>query len=72
MKKGTRFLALLALLIGLCAIVLPGGMAETETARLVCLNIGKADCMLLQYQNQNFLIDAGYEATYPALAEMLS
>ena len=72
MKKGTRFLALLALLIGFCALALPGSMAETDAARLVCLNIGKADCMLLQYQNQNFLIDAGYEATYPALAEMLS
>lgn len=72
MRKWMKWLAMAALLMGLCAVIVPGGMAETDAARLVCLNIGKVDCMLLQYQGQNYLIDTGYTATYPALAQMLA
>lgn len=39
--------------------------------KLICLNIGKADCMLLLTNHKAYLIDAGYEQTYPALAAML-
>ena len=40
-------------------------------AKLLCLNIGKADCMLLLYGNTNWLIDTGYEVTYNALKTAL-
>ncbi len=39
--------------------------------RLICLNAGKADCMLLMYQDEAYLIDTGYEQTWPALEAML-
>ena len=38
---------------------------------LYALNIGKADCMILSYQDQHYLIDTGYEHTYPALETAL-
>ena len=38
-----------------------------DTPKLVCLNIGKADAMLLFADNRTYLIDTGYEHTYPAL-----
>ncbi len=55
----------------LCALPLfPAGRAQ-DGAALTCLNIGKADCMLLQYRGKNYLIDTGYEQTYAALETML-
>ena len=44
--------------------------AETE-AKLLCLNIGKADCFLLFSGDTRWLIDAGYEQNYPALQSAL-
>lgn len=70
MKKCALLLAL-ALMTGMlssCAVSETGG---TEGVRLVCLNIGKADCMLLLYQNEAYLIDTGYEQNWPALETML-
>lgn len=61
---------MLALSVGLLSSALPA-VSETEEARLICLNIGKADCMLLLYQGEAWLIDAGYEQTFPALRAML-
>ena len=37
------------------------------TTQLLCLNIGKADAMLLWSDDQVYLIDTGYEHTYAAL-----
>ena len=75
MKKWTRLLACVFLLAGLASWSVPHSPAsaseEEEAVRLIALNIGKADCMLLLYQSQAFLIDAGYEQTYPALETML-
>ena len=45
---------------------------ETDNLRLICLNIGKADCMLLLYQKEAYLIDTGYTQTYAALKTMLA
>lgn len=44
---------------------------EAPAARLLGLNIGKADCMLLLWQDRAYLIDAGYSHTYPALKTAL-
>ena len=44
---------------------------EEDALTLLCLNIGKADCLLLSYQGENFLIDTGYAQTYPALKTAL-
>ena len=70
MKKCALILAL-TLITGLfsaCAISETGAAGEL---RLICLNIGKADCMLLLYQNEAYLIDTGYEQNGPALEAML-
>ncbi|MBR6525552.1 MAG: MBL fold metallo-hydrolase [Clostridia bacterium] len=72
MNRLFRLLSLLCLSIG-CLFVLHSSqntLAETNTeskTRLLCLNIGKADAMLLWTNDQVFLIDAGYEHTYSAL-----
>ena len=70
MKK-CALLLILTLMTGLfssCAVSETNGVDEL---RLICLNIGKADCMLLLYQNEAYLIDAGYEQSWPALKAML-
>ncbi len=47
--------------------------AISETApQLTCLNIGKADCMLLTANGRSYLIDTGYAHTFPALETMLA
>ena len=46
--------------------------AEDKPLTLLCLNIGKADCMLLTYGNSHYLIDAGYEQNWPALETALN
>ncbi len=63
----------LAAMLLLCMLFQPGCAAEeTSSVRLTCLNIGKADCMLLQWRDRAYLIDTGYWQTYPALETMLS
>ncbi|MBQ9008215.1 MAG: MBL fold metallo-hydrolase [Clostridia bacterium] len=57
-------IALLLLLTGLFSVPAKG---DTNEVRLLCLNIGKADCLLLFYQDTCWLIDTGYEANYNAL-----
>ena len=42
-----------------------------DEAKLLCLNIGKADCFLLFWEDTCWLIDAGYEQNYPALETAL-
>ena len=45
--------------------------AADEGTRLVALNAGKADCLLLLSGDQAFLIDTGLEQTWPLLKAML-
>lgn len=72
MRKWPRFWALMLLAVGAFSWFSPtASRADAGAARLVCLNIGKADCMLLLYEDQAFLIDTGYAQTYPALETML-
>lgn len=73
-KALTRFIALLFLLVGIVAWTVPGAIRADggeDAAVLTALNIGKADCLLLQWADRAFLIDAGYEQNYPALKTML-
>lgn len=72
MKKFFSVLSVIFLLLGLVSIGVPGLSETEEGVRLVCLNIGKADCMLLLYQDEAYLIDAGYAHTYPALQTALA
>ena len=60
-------------MLSLLFSMIPGVSENDDGAvRLVCLNIGKADCSLLLYQDEAYLIDAGYEQTYAALETALS
>lgn len=77
MKKATRILALFLLAAGITACCLSGGMpANTEekngALRLVALNIGKADGLLLLWEDRAYLIDAGYPQNAPAVLTMLA
>ncbi len=72
MKKSVLILTLL-LMTSMLASCAPA-VSETEddgALRLICLNAGKADCMLLLYRGEAYLIDTGYEQTWPALEAML-
>ncbi|MBQ7455218.1 MAG: MBL fold metallo-hydrolase [Clostridia bacterium] len=71
-----RRLVALALCVLLCAPLLlcagcAAGSDENAGTRLIALNIGKADCLLLLYQDKAYLIDSGWERTWGALREML-
>ena len=68
MRRACIFLMLLTLL-PLCA----GCAASDEGAgtQLIALNIGKADCLLLQTQGKAYLIDTGWERTSAAMLELL-
>lgn len=68
MRRALIFLLILTLL-PLCA----GCAAADEGAgtQLIALNIGKADCLLLQTQGKAYLIDTGWERTSAAMLELL-
>ena len=70
MKKCFTFLLSLLLCLNLAGCA--AAEREGDAARLLCLNIGKADCMLLMYDGSAYLIDAGYEQNGPALKTALS
>lgn len=73
MKKRIIFLTIAFLLIGGGILAFPGSVKSEDSAvQLLCLNIGKADCMLLTYKNAYYLIDAGYVQTFPALQTALA
>lgn len=72
MKMHKRYLAVFLMLLGM----LPAGGCAAKAVpgdvKLYCLNIGKADCMILCCADQYYLIDTGYEHTYAALQTALS
>ena len=71
-KKVAWILALI-LLVGGVVFGLTSGRSQGDDGevKLLCLNIGKADCMLLMWEDQAYLIDAGYAQTYAALETAL-
>lgn len=71
--KRTVSAAFVMLLISSLLFAVPSCEAESseKEVQLLCLNIGKADCMLLSCDGQFFLIDTGYVQTYPALETAL-
>ena len=72
MKRFTWFLAVLLILCGAAAGLSSGRSLEGgDEMRLLCLNIGKADCMLLTWGERAYLIDTGYAQTYAALKTAL-
>lgn len=68
-----RFFCLMILLCyALAGCQAVSSESRDDTVKLLCLNIGKADCMLLMYENSAYLIDTGYKQTWPALETALS
>lgn len=69
-----RTACFLALLISL-TLLFPCGIhkarAESDIA-VVCLNIGKADSILIKGEGWAYLVDTGYEQSFPAIQAMLS
>lgn len=77
MKKWRKICAVLLLTALTAGCSQPGITAVDESATpsrliLTALNIGKADCLLLQWDGQAFLIDAGYAQNAPLVAAMLA
>lgn len=65
-------LMLLSLTLLTVACAAETGAEDNGCVRLIALNIGKADCLLLLNGPDAYLIDTGYEQNYPALQAMLS
>lgn len=71
MKRTIRFI-LFMLAMGMLPVhAAQTQRPESDFIRLYCLNIGKADCMILSCYGKNYLIDTGYEHTYPAIETAL-
>ena len=51
--------------------MLHAALSGTAETRLAVLNTGKADCLLLMTDTENYLIDTGYEHTSNLLLECL-
>lgn len=67
-----RFLSVLLILLLLCGCAGCAAQGERATGtRLIALNAGKADALLLLFDDQAYLIDSGYQYTYNRLAETL-
>lgn len=74
MRAVFRFLAVACIFCSMIPLIYASPSAEAEQhqkPRLMCLNIGKADCMLLWAEDRVYLIDTGYEHTYAALENAL-
>ena len=63
---------ILTLVLLLCGTVTTLAENAANEAKLLCLNIGKGDCLLLFYGDTRWLIDTGYEVSYPALKAALA
>ncbi len=72
LKKRFSLLVAVLLLCGMFNLAYSEHTKDEDAVRLLCLNIGKADCMLLFFGEKTFLIDAGYEQTWPALETALT
>ncbi len=48
------------------------GEASSPGLVMLCLNVGKADCILLSVEGRHYLVDTGYAATSDRLLEMLA
>ena len=63
-----RLISLFLILLFLFQI---GAAEEMYGTHLIALNVGKADCLLLLFDDQAYLIDGGWEQTYGTLREAL-
>ena len=70
MKRMLCLLFFLCFLLTGCQTV--NSESRDDAVKLLCLNIGKADCMLLKYRDTAYLIDTGYEQNWPALETALA
>ena len=74
-KPSVRKSAFLLALMFIVSLFFPGGFYSVRAESgivMVCLNIGKADAILLKGEDWAYLIDAGYEQSFPAIRTMLS
>ena len=63
---------ILTLAMLLSGVVTAAAESAASEVQLLCLNIGKGDCLLLFYGETRWLIDAGYEVSWPALKAALA
>ncbi len=71
MKKFFRVLSAVFLLLSLAAAFASPARSTQEDAaltpdqavKMICLNVGKADCILIMAEGKTYLIDTGYEQT---------
>ena len=67
-----RLFVLILLLIALPLNPVCKAEEERHCVEMLCLNVGKADCILLHIDEAYYLIDAGYKRTSDRMLEMLA
>ncbi len=70
-RRAVSFMALLIILTVLSPCGISMAHAESDIV-MVCLNIGKADAILVKGEGWAYLVDTGYEQSFPAIQTMLS
>ena len=64
---------LVCLTILLLSLLPAAAFAEApEGVTMLCLNIGKADCILLKLEGRAYLVDTGYKRTSDKMLGMLA
>lgn len=69
-----RWMLLLCVLT-LCALLLCGCATaedDTQTMRLFAINVGKADCLLLSYEDVLYMVDTGTEESWGSVSAALT
>lgn len=62
---------LISFLLSMLILFQIGLTEDVPGTRLIALDVGKADCLLLLFDDQAYLIDGGWEQTYGTLHEAL-
>ena len=70
MRRLLTLTLICTILMSLCAVC-SGGEAADTSVTMICLNAGKADCILLNVEGNHYLIDTGYKHTADLMLEML-
>ncbi len=64
-------LFLLSITLSMCHGFAAHSDTTSDSVSMLCLNVGKADCILLSVDHQYYLVDTGYKRTSDQLLSML-
>ena len=71
-RTAVKLLTVLLLIAALCVNAVPApGEEAPDGLTMICLNAGKADCILIRADGRFYLVDTGYKSTSDQMLEML-